>query len=303
MLRRKIIPFIVRWRVYIVVILPLMLLFWLTCMALPATENDMRKSVCMLDGTATLCLSDGRHVADLQVHPVHQQGVWINRHWWWPSCDGRVLTLLAFPSSRFTRIQPDTALMRQRDSLSVALHRSTMVRKELEYYLRCHNVQDEGYNRIAAYSAWQKHQLDSLSSLNLAISKLGQRHLKFLYKCRFTVSWYDDKGQLHRRSCRLLRIPADSVSLPVIVHTDKAVIPWGCRAVKNVPWGVSRHKEVITVTLSPDDNRRKDHTILTRGDYDRGQKIGVAHAFAQPGTAVFTLHGRFVGLVDKEGSL
>ena len=303
MLRRKIIPFIVRWRVYIVVILPLMLLFWLTCMALPATGNDMRKSVCMLDGTTTLCLSDGRHVVDLQEHSVHQQGVWINRHWWWPSCDGRVLTYLSFPSSLFSKILPDTALKRQCDSLAVTLHRFTMVRKELEYYLRCHNVQDEGYNRIAAYSAWQKQQLDSLKRLSAATNKLGRRKLTFLYKCRFKVSWYDDKGRLYHRNCRLLWLPSDSIGVPVIVHTDKAVIPWGCRAVKNVPWGVSRHKEVITVTLSPADNRRKDHTILTRGEYDRGQKIGVAHAFAQPGTAVFTLHGRFVGIVDKEGSL
>lgn len=303
MMRRKIIPFIVRWRIYIGVSLPLLLLFWLTCMALPATESDMRKSVCMLDGTMTLCLSDGRHVADIQVMPVHQQGVWINRHWWWPSCDGRVLTLLAGSSSPFSRMQPDTVLRRQQDSLSVALKRSVRVRKELEYYLRCHNVQDEGYNRIAAYSEWQEHQLDSLKKLSAATEKLAKKHLSFLYRCRYTVSWYDDKGLLHHRSCHQLRVPADSFSLPVIVHTDKSVIPWGCRAVKNVPWGVSRHKEVITVTLSPADNRRKDHTILARGEYERGHQISVAHAFSQLGTAVFTFHGRFVGLVDEGGAL
>lgn len=305
MLRRRVIPFMIRKRVYIAIGIPVFILCWLTVMAFPATEADMRKSVCGVSGTTTLCLVSGSDTVPLAVVPVSLQGVWINRHWWWPSCDGRVLTVLQMPWEGMTRLHPDTLANAQKDSLSTQVHRATIVRKELEYYLRCHNVQDEGYNRIAAYAERQRKEQDSLVALSKKTAKLLARKRKMHLLClsNYRVTWYDGNGKCRMRNCRPLVSSIGSLDSPIIIHTYSSMIPWGCRAVKNVPWGVAHHKHVITVTLCPDNNRRKDHTILARGAYNHGKRLEVAYAFALPGTAVFTTHGRFIGLVKSERSL
>ena len=78
-------------------ILPCLLLAfalaWLIVRAFPASENDIRRSSCYVNGRSELCLFAHGDTLVLASDSVQIQGVWINRHWWWPSCDGRVLTI------------------------------------------------------------------------------------------------------------------------------------------------------------------------------------------------------------------
>ena len=80
----------------IVVIATLLLLAglaWLVLRAFPVSEVELRRSACLIDGRVCVCLVSGKDTVELMADSVHQEGVWINRHWWWPSCDGRVLTV------------------------------------------------------------------------------------------------------------------------------------------------------------------------------------------------------------------
>lgn len=302
MIRNHLIPFFIRRRVYIAVGTPMLLLFWLAVMALPATETDMRRTVCLVDGSTHLCLTNGKDTVSVRCQNLHRQGVWVNKHWWWPSCDGRVLTSLR--TEWQDAGNADTLAHRLADSLEANIKRAHTIHMELEYYLRCHGVQDEGYNRIAAYAENQQHALDSLSALKSKVQRItGSGKLHMICTGYYRVAWFDNKGKKQWRKCKPVSLPVSSMPATTILHTTSNMLPWGCRAVKNVPWGVAKHKSVITVTLCPDDSRRTDHTIMARGRYDKGKKVDVAHAFSLAGTAVFTMHGRFIGLINDEGCI
>lgn len=116
-------------------------LMWLIVRSLPATEEDLRRSTCFVEGKSYLCLASGKDTVVLKADNIRQQGVWINRHWWWPSCDGRVLTIDngINPIHRNHLENPDTLkklVAEGTDSLGRLLERKQVERKELIYYLR-----------------------------------------------------------------------------------------------------------------------------------------------------------------------
>ena len=57
-------------------------LMWLIVRSLPATEEDLRRSTCFVEGKSYLCLASGKDTVVLKADNIRQQGVWINRHWW-----------------------------------------------------------------------------------------------------------------------------------------------------------------------------------------------------------------------------
>ena len=76
-----------RYRFFIIPCLLLAFaLAWLIVRAFPASENDIRRSSCYVNGRSELCLFAHGDTLVLASDSVHIQGVWINRHWWWPSC-------------------------------------------------------------------------------------------------------------------------------------------------------------------------------------------------------------------------
>lgn len=284
---------------------------WLIVRASPATETDIRRSACLVEGRGSLCLvADGDTVV-LRSDTVRQQGVWINRHWWWPSCDGRVLTMnrgvvpvqvkgLSNPDSLRHLFAVGT------DSLGRLLKRKDTERKELQYYLRSHGVIDEGYTQIAAYANAQAKETDSLSRLYTKLTEWGKKHdkkgkqwlLLRRYDCR--VSWYGRNDSLRTVACLPVCTSLTNDGEPMIIHTLRSTKPWDAYAVRNVPWGAARHRKVVTVTLLAHEGHvaKGKQTILATGDYDRHRGHDLPRLFAADGSPVFTLHGRFIGIIS-----
>ena len=304
----------------------LCIIAWLAVRAKPATEDDIRRSSCFVQGKSYLCLVSGKDTVVLSSDSVSQQGVWINRHWWWPSCDGRILTVSYSPDSTYRRKMPfynylDNADSLRKyvaigaDSLNQLLDRKETERKELIYYLRSHGIIDEGYNQIAAYAQSQSRETDSLKSrvrkLNALIKADSIKHLNFhlIRKDIYHVSWYNNDDSLETVSCDPLIATIDHGGEPMIVHTHRSIKPWGVYAVRNVPWGAAKHKKIITVTLSAPtnggsspspqgkDRKRVSNVILCTGRYDRGKGHDLPSLFAVKGSPVFTQHGRFIGVI------
>lgn len=289
---------------------------WFVVRMLPASEDDIRHSTCFVTGHSTLCLVDDSDTILLRSDSVSQQGVWINRHWWWPSCDGRVLTMYRDNVSSHTPWLTNADSLRSfvavtTDSLSQLLGRKETERKELIYYLRSHGVIDEGYTQIAAYAQRQSRETDSLKHLvsklrswlskspdtdqDKANHKVQTSNFKFqrIFDC--TVSWYDDNDSLQSVACRPLLVTIGSH--PVILHTRRSIKPWGVYAVRNVMWGAPSHKKIITVTLSTAAPKGKEN-ILATGNYDHRTGHDLPHIFAVDGSPVFTQHGRFIGIIS-----
>ena len=55
-------------------------LTWLVVRSMPATEAEIRRSTCFVEGKSFLCLASGKDTIVLMAYSIHHQGVWINRH-------------------------------------------------------------------------------------------------------------------------------------------------------------------------------------------------------------------------------
>lgn len=287
---------------------------WLFIRVLPATEDDIRRSTCLVRGRSTLCLVDGRDTVLLRADSVSQQGVWINRHWWWPSCDGRVLTMYRDSIRAGEPWLGDADSLRglvavTTDSLCHLLSRKETERKELIYYLRSHGVIDEGYTQIAAYAQRQTRETDSLKRLvarlqqwstHTSASKRSHKsqasnlksQIRLLRRLDCSVSWYDGNDSLETVACRPFF--ATIGSRPIILRANRSIKPWGVYAVRNVMWGAPAHKKIITVTMAPPSGK----VILATGNYDHLTGHDLPSLFAVDGSPVFTQHGRFIGIIS-----
>lgn len=286
-------------------LLALIGLGWLMVRSLPASETEVRRAACLVEGSVSVCLVSSQDTVELTSDSVHQQGVWINRHWWMASCDGRVLTV--GPTSRL-RLSEVPAIC---DSFSSLLSRKETERKELIYYLRSHGVIDEGYTQIATYANRQSKMTDSLKLklrnlqrvCPLVSDKTG-KHFKLgkksrlILKADYRVSWYNNGNKLKHVNCDPVYTPLTAKAYPLILHTHRSVKPWGVYAVRNVPWGAAEHRKIVTVRLVPNDTVAPFHSIIVSGKYWQGHNHDLPALFAVDGAPVFTKHGRFIGIIN-----
>ena len=277
-------------------------LVWLVLRAFPASETKVRRSACLVSGRVSVCLVSGKDTVELMADSVRQEGVWINRHWWWPSCDGRVLTV--GPTSKVDPIDVASIC----DSISNLLQRKETERKELAYYLRSHGVMDEGYSQIAAYAARQGKMTDSLKlrlgvlQKTCAIDSTGRqtgkaKKIRFMLKSNYHVSWYDGNHELHSVACEPVASRLTNKATPLILHTLRSIKPWDVYAVRNVPWGAAKHRKIVTVKIIGTEKKAPYHSIIITGNYWQGHEHDIPELFATDGAPVFTQHGRFIGII------
>lgn len=288
----------------ILCLLVLIALGWLMVRMMPASESELRRSTCLVDGTVSVCLVNDKDTAVLTSDSVHQQGVWINRRWWLASCDGRVLTVGPTATLRAADVP---ALC---DSLSSLLSRKETERKELIYYLRSHGVIDEGYTQIATYANRQSKMTDSLKLKVRELQRICPvdsdetgRHFKLnkksqlMLRADYHVSWYNNSNHLKHVTCDPVFSPLTAKAYPLILHTHRSIKPWGVYAVRNVPWGAAEHRKIVTVRLVPTDTVAPFHSIIVSGKYWQGHSHDLPRLFAVDGAPVFTKHGRFIGII------
>ena len=292
------------WPLASAITLPVAALLWLGVRALPANEDDMRASVCLVEGQSKLCVVVGGDTIAVTTDPVHGQGAWVNQHWWWPSCSGRVLTTqqgndLTDHGPWLIADSLPHLIATQTDSLSALLQRKDTERKELQYYLRCHGVQDEGYQRIAKYANEQAHETDSLAAILKALK--AHQPFKKAHLVRvghYSVAWYDGDGMLRRAQCEPTVTPIGQLGAPIILQTTDHSKPWKAYAVRHTPLNFTLSRKIFTVKVSDADTIH--HTLIVRGNYAAGRHHDFPRLFAPDGSPVFTSHGKFMGVVSKD---
>lgn len=221
---------------------------------LPLTETEIRQAEAQMECRSYYTLeADGRAVAyfsDIESDTVLLGGSvrsdsilrkttlsparWVNRFPVIPSCLGRLVTTLGATPSRLTRM--DNSALRQfvsRETVRMdsVMHGLRSEKAELDYYLRRHNVQDEGYNQIAAFAARVNHQLDSLSRVLKAMRSLkGNARMVMRYTAEYTAIYKGLHNKTRRVKChevktddqyRLMR--TNSRMKPFDVHTRMTV--------------------------------------------------------------------------------
>ena len=285
------------------IVVPVATLAWLGTRALPANEDDMRRSVCLVDGQSNLGGVTGYDTITVATYSVHGQGTWINKHWCLPSCSGRVLTIQQGKGStdQGPWLMPDSLphlIAAKTDTLGALLHRKETERKELQYYLRCHGVQDEGYQRVAKYATKQNYETDSLAAIYKALkAHLAHKKTRLLRVGHYSVTWYDGDGRLQRTQCEPIVTPVGQLGKPVILRTADHSKPWATYAVRNTPLNFTLSKKIFTVKVNASGTT--SNVLIVEGTYSAGWRHNFPRLFAPDGSPVFSSHGKFLGVISN----
>lgn len=299
------------WLLLVITIVLLTVVGWSCWNVWPFDRTDMLRSSCTIDGEALLYLRTGKDSVLLSRTPTHRQGVWANRHWWAPSCSGRLLTSVpVIPFFRRYGWPVSQQALREgiedaADSLQDVLHRREIESKELAYYLRTHGVQDEGYDRIAQYSIEQKRMVDALRKLVHALNAIPAKAPLSLFVVEHdTAVCRDGDGQVMRMPCEPLawsghfdrstreRVSAGNGS--VWLRTADHATPSGACAVSLFPWTLrNNERKALTVVILPKD------TLLVDNWLQHG-RLSQPRMFAPDGASVFTKRGYCLGVSVKK---
>lgn len=152
------------------VILLLAIIAWVAWSFWPSSARQMKRSVAIVacqswyemvcKGKTILYFADIASDTAL-VRPSLQQdscvrttystGVWVNSCFFIPSCRGRMITIMAKPDE-INRQDAWKLIEKEKERNEKRIRQLRAQLKELNYYLRIHNVHDEGYNTVAAYA-------------------------------------------------------------------------------------------------------------------------------------------------------
>lgn len=280
-------------------------LVWLGVRMLPASERNMRSAVCFVDGRSNLCLVTRHDTLVIVSDSVHAQGVWVNKRWWWPSCNGRVLTIQqgrAYTDQGAWLVADSlpSLIANQIDSLGTLLQRKNTERKELQYYLRCHGVQDEGYQRIARYAIKQARETDSLAAIYKALKARQPKkkdEARLMRVGHYQVAWTDGEGRMQHVACEPIVTPIGQLGRPMTIRTIDHSKPWVAYAVRRAPLALAHTHKIFAVKLCPVDTTLT--TLLVPGRYTGGTICDIPQLLAPNGCPVFSSHGRFIGVVSN----
>lgn len=288
-----------RLSVLAVALLPVAALLWLGSRLLPSSEADMRRAVCLVDGVAQLCVVMDSDTTVVWTDSVHTEGVWVADSWWRPGTGRSILTVQ--PCNPFIqRLAADSVpalIATQTDSLQRLLQRKEIERKELAYYLRCHGVQDDGYQHIAEYAERQFVELDSLQHIYNALNTLASRqHAQLVQRSRCSASWTDAAGRLQHVACRPTVTPVAPADPLLTLHPISDSRTVGAHVVRSLPWAAHLlPSSIIAVKAVGNDTTLL--TLLVPATASDSTHHDLPHLFAADGSPVFSSRGWFVGVM------
>ena len=135
-------------------------------------------------------VQDGKVVLSFDMDTLHSEGWLVDKYALLPSCKGLVATVV--PSSvwinKYHGQDPQAILSVQSDSISALCKDSYGKVSELSYYLRSHNVTDEGYNMVSEYNKREKIIHDSTKKMVDSIGHIKKgKKLKIVYRQKFVA--------------------------------------------------------------------------------------------------------------------
>lgn len=234
------------------------------------------------------------------------EGVFVNRYAFVPSCRGRILT--TFPDSlafkRLASANKNVASMLQTaaDRTAEDIKRMEKEAEETDYYLRIHNVRDDGYNTIAEFSAQlkeRKEKAEALLSTLKSTAKKGRLGVRMIRK--YTLLYCDTVGMVRRIACNEL-ISASGKPF-VMLQTANKRMPDGATAVYLHRWLTPRVEAKDGVIVASHPTAMSGDTTPTAisaktfgGVMADGMRPDLPPTLTPNGAVVYTERGFFIGV-------
>lgn len=233
-------------------------------------------------------------------------GCFVNKYPMFPLCRGRILTInpdsvvgagLAVANKNIHDIiKEKTALIEKR----IAWISKTQ--EELDYYLRIHNVNDDGYNVMADYAEHLKRLGRQSAALVAALkAAVGERRVEIKHVCKYTLLYNDTAGIARRLTCNVVSKGGRSPFL--LLQTADRTMPVGASALYMHQWLAPHPKtgESVIVSSFPGcaSYGFKFGGASARtfgGTLDGKRRHGIPPLLAPDGSPVFSADGRTVGI-------
>lgn len=307
-----------RMKLIALVIALLFVITWVTWTCWPSSGQQMKRAVAVIESKSwyeIVCngkkvlffadISSDSSLSRLSVHrdsstlTTYSTGVWLNRYAVIPSCHGRLVTIKT-NINKAVGIDACTLIRKEQARNQQKIRRLQSRLKELNYYLRIHNVHDEGYNTVAGYTDEIRNrtaQAKALSSILDSIQKSKQ--IRIFHKTSYIAHYNNRKGE--RQHVYMVEINASAKQQTMLLQTTTQTTPTGAVPLSIMPWKAKSDGDVLAVGYGglgiPELATKKAHCcILSTVLHDRQHDLPTVLAGA--GSPIFSSGGRLIGITQ-----
>ena len=238
---------------------------------------------------------------DLLKTPHLTSGFWVNRFALLPSCSGRVVAAMPHDTADKGKLPTDVNTMVQKTLGKLLAQEKQLKRevKEINYYMKVHGMQDEGYTAALAYAHKLKTRLAEGQKVSKRLAVLHkEKQLRVLRHTRYAVLFY---GKSIATKC----LREDQQWGLCLLQATNESKPWRANALSALPWGMSAAGEVRVASvpgLGLDPLATvKDSAAVWAASVQRDSSLRMHAALGQAGSPVFSAWGRFVGMYNGVG--
>ncbi len=238
---------------------------------------------------------------DLLKAPHLTSGFWVNRFALLPSCSGRVVAAMPHGTADKGKLPTDVNTMVQKTLGKLLAQEKQLKRevKEINYYMKVHGMQDEGYTAVLAYAHKLKTRLSEVQKVSKRLAVLRkEKQLRVLRHTRYALL-FDGKSI----ATKCLR-ENQQWGLCLLQTTNESK-PWRANALSALSWGMSAAGEVRVASvpgLGLDPLATvKDSAAVWAASVQRDSSLRMHAALGQAGSPVFSAWGRFVGMYNGVG--
>lgn len=128
---------------------------------------------------------------------------WTNKHWWWPSCKGRITTMLdTLDQETFS---PQDVVSINLEKAEQRLHDLDQMSDEMEYFFSVHSVQDEGYELVTEFYEKTISEMSELSGVITQLKKCQEAPtLTINHKALYRAIYKNKEGKQQIDTCLLV---------------------------------------------------------------------------------------------------
>ena len=244
---------------------------------------------------------------DSAMHVDKMAGCWAEEYFLVPSCRGRVVCVDRRRPRKMTFGNGMDAIGICRRSVETQLQTLDYQKSELDYYIRVHGVQDNGYQQIAALA--QKvdaayRDVMRAKSIVDSLAKVGDVKLTVRSHNSYTAVYHAD-GKVCRSQMHMVR--SDEHGALTLLQTADHVTPDGVTAVRIAPWSFKFGRDVCSTGIGGlGEEGLACDTVwpsVVPGHVSAAGKHDFPRVLATDGCAVYSLRGRFVGMICGDSVL
>ena len=256
------------------------------------------------------CLPEGMSTkADNDVTTkTYSTGCWVNKYPLVAACPGLLVTAngdsIAEKNIAVANRSMDNIIKKTAEKLSMTIKKLKRKIEETDYYMRVHNVSDDGYNIMAAYAEEIKKQETEAEEVEKrlnAMAKSKKAEIRLVTKYTLLYRYDDTTDSIVRTPCNILTL---TKTAPLrLLQTADEELPDGFSAINMHKWftpspseGDSIYAAALPGCTQYKYNPENAKPKVFKGCMLNKHRHNLPRLLTPDGSAVFSRNGQFAGI-------